>query len=255
MEQDEAGNYVLSVNFAHFICASVVCHLALAFIFLRFNLLKPQQPVMSSNAVMVQLTDMPGKSSPGIASAPPLSPPLPQALPHTQPAKTLPPVTPLLPTAKPDVSIREKASAAETRQAPASPDKNSTAAQMSVGSVSEESGRTKERNSSIGHTSKGNHLDRTDIAFGSASAPSFTKQAVPIYPTLARKRGKEGIVLLKLHISKTGRLTKVDVLEDPGFGFADAAIEAVEASSFAPGYHNGKPVAMQATLPVRFTLH
>lgn len=94
-----------------------------------------------------------------------------------------------------------------------------------------------------------------EVLFGSASSPAFLKQVAPVYPALARRRGKGGVVLLRLHISKTGQLTKVDLLEDPGFGLAEAALMAVQASSFTPGYHNGKPVAMRATLPVRFTLH
>ncbi len=94
-----------------------------------------------------------------------------------------------------------------------------------------------------------------EVLFGSASAPAFLKKVEPVYPALARRRGKGGVVLLRLHISKTGQLTKVDVLEDPGFGLAEAALLAVQSSSFTPGHHNGKAVAMKATLPVRFTLH
>lgn len=94
-----------------------------------------------------------------------------------------------------------------------------------------------------------------ELPFGSASAPSFIKQTAPAYPALARRRGKGGTVLLRLHISKTGQLLKAEVLEDPGYGFAEAALEAVQASSFSPGRHNGKPIAMKATLPIRFTLH
>ena len=93
-----------------------------------------------------------------------------------------------------------------------------------------------------------------EIAFGSAIGPSFRKQAQPVYPSQARRRGKEGTVLLRLSISERGELTQVEVLDDPGHGFSEAAIEAVRNSSFTPAHHNGRPTAVRAILPIRFTL-
>lgn len=93
-----------------------------------------------------------------------------------------------------------------------------------------------------------------DMTFGSSSGPRFSKQALPIYPALAKRRGREGVVLLRLSISATGQLTRLELLEDPGFGFAEAAQTAIRNSSFSPALHNGKPVAVRAVLPVRFTL-
>jgi protein TonB len=93
-----------------------------------------------------------------------------------------------------------------------------------------------------------------EITFGSANGPAFRKQVQPVYPSLARRRGKEGVVLLRISISETGQLTRLEVLEDPGYGFAEAAQEAVRGSSFTPAHHNGKPVAVLATLPIRFNL-
>lgn len=93
-----------------------------------------------------------------------------------------------------------------------------------------------------------------EIVFGSAIGPSFRKQTQPAYPSQARRRGKEGIVLLRLSISERGELTQVEVLDDPGHGFSEAAVEAVRSSSFNPAHHNGRPTAVRATLPIRFTL-
>jgi len=77
---------------------------------------------------------------------------------------------------------------------------------------------------------------------------------LPIYPSLAKRRGQEGVVLLRLSISATGHVTRLELLEDPGFGFAEAAQTAIRNSSFTPALHNGKPIAVRAVLPVRFTL-
>lgn len=93
-----------------------------------------------------------------------------------------------------------------------------------------------------------------ETTFGSANGPAFKKQVQPVYPSLARRRGKEGVVVLRLSINETGHLTRLEVLEDPGYGFAEAAQEAVRGSSFTPAHHNGKPVAVRATLPIRFNL-
>ncbi len=92
------------------------------------------------------------------------------------------------------------------------------------------------------------------MAFGSTSGPRFSKQVLPIYPSLAKRRGQEGVVLLRLSISATGHVTRLELLEDPGFGFAEAAQTAIRNSSFTPALHNGKPIAVRAVLPVRFTL-
>ena len=93
------------------------------------------------------------------------------------------------------------------------------------------------------------------MEFGGVNAPSFKKQSLPVYPSLARRRNKEGVALLRLSINAAGQLTHVEILDDPGFGFAEAAVEAVRNSSFNPARHNGKPVAVRAILPIRFVLH
>jgi protein TonB len=76
----------------------------------------------------------------------------------------------------------------------------------------------------------------------------------PAYPPLARRFNREGRVLLRLTVAETGALVKVEVLEDPGFGLATAAMEAVRKSRFNPARRAGKPFAAKALLPVRFTL-
>lgn len=62
-------------------------------------------------------------------------------------------------------------------------------------------------------------------------------------------------MLLRLSISEDGQLSKAEVIEDPGYGFAEAALEAVQKSSFIPARQNGKAVAVRAILPIRFILN
>ena len=74
------------------------------------------------------------------------------------------------------------------------------------------------------------------------------------YPELAAKQGIEGVVYLELYIDKTGRIRDAKVLKDPGFGFAEAALAALEGVSCQPAAANGEAVAVKFRYPVRFTL-
>lgn len=93
-----------------------------------------------------------------------------------------------------------------------------------------------------------------DYEFGSSSGPRFVNRVMPVYPLIARRLGKEGRVLLRLTIDDTGRLTNVEVIENTGYGFTEAAIDAVKSSTFAPANKNGNPVASRVLLPVTFKL-
>lgn len=74
------------------------------------------------------------------------------------------------------------------------------------------------------------------------------------YPKMAMKQGIEGVVYLELFIDEYGNIRRVNVLKDPGYGFADAAIAALEGISCKPAMMNDKPVAVRFRYPVRFVL-
>jgi len=93
-----------------------------------------------------------------------------------------------------------------------------------------------------------------EVAFGSASGPSFLQRILPTYPLVARRFNREGKVVLRLTIDAAGSLVAVEVLEDPGHGLAAAAVDAVRKSRFSPARHGGRAVVARAILPVRFTL-
>jgi len=56
-----------------------------------------------------------------------------------------------------------------------------------------------------------------------------TKQILEniVYPAMALRQGLEGVVYLELFIDHEGTIRKIEVLKDPGFGFAEAAIDAL----------------------------
>jgi len=90
--------------------------------------------------------------------------------------------------------------------------------------------------------------------YGTGGGLRYRHKEMPVYPTLARRLGKEGKVLLRLTIDENGSPVNVEVVEDSGYGFASAAIAAVKKSTFIPPTLNGRPVSAKALLPVIFTL-
>jgi len=102
-------------------------------------------------------------------------------------------------------------------------------------------------------TSESTGLDG-EIAFGSASGPSFLQRILPTFPMVARRFNREGKVILRLTIDAVGSLVAVEILQDPGYAFAAAAVEAVRRLRFLPARHEGRPVTAKAILPIRFIL-
>jgi protein TonB len=89
---------------------------------------------------------------------------------------------------------------------------------------------------------------------GSSGAPSFLHRVEPVYPFVARRIGKEAEVTLRLSIDETGKLERVEIVRDAGYGFSKAAIAAVESSSYRPATRNGVAVAGSALITIRFVL-
>jgi protein TonB len=85
--------------------------------------------------------------------------------------------------------------------------------------------------------------------------PSFDGNRPPRYPELARLRGWEGTVLLRLMIAADGRVTNVEVAESSGYPILDAeAVTTVRTWKGRPATRGGKPVATEELLPVRFVM-
>ncbi len=74
------------------------------------------------------------------------------------------------------------------------------------------------------------------------------------YPPMAKRQRKEGLVVLRLFISEFGLIDKILIEQDPGYGFADAAVRAFDGLSVQPASRDGKPIRVTLTYPVRFAL-
>ncbi len=88
-----------------------------------------------------------------------------------------------------------------------------------------------------------------------STPPIPTKQVAPVYPEGAREAGAEGMVIVKLTISETGRPVKAGIRESSGREDLDAAAtDAVRQWIFEPGTKDGRPVESEVAIPIRFAL-
>lgn len=76
-----------------------------------------------------------------------------------------------------------------------------------------------------------------------------------IYPPIALRQELEAVVYLELYIDQLGNIRRVEVLRDPGNGFAEAALAALEGLKCVPAEANGEPVAVRFRYPIRFSLN
>ncbi|MCG6880189.1 MAG: energy transducer TonB, partial [Deltaproteobacteria bacterium] len=72
----------------------------------------------------------------------------------------------------------------------------------------------------------------------------------------ARRRGYEGVLLLKVLVNGDGKVADLLVLKSSGYSMLDkSAVRAVRNWRFEPGTVDGKPAKMWVQVPVRFKLN
>ncbi len=87
------------------------------------------------------------------------------------------------------------------------------------------------------------------------TAPVPLRQASPIYPALARRRGWEGTCHVTVHIDKSGRVTDAKVRTSSGHRVLDdAALRTIRRWTFRPGTVDKLPASSEADVPVVFSL-
>ncbi len=147
--------------------------------------------------------------------------------------------------------FRSSAPAAETTVSGAFQNGTGSGSAVSSGFAAENGAGNGSGNGSMSGSGGGAPIE---TSFGEMNAPSFIRRVMPVYPPLARRRGKEGRVVLTLLIDQAGKVQKIDVTESGGYGLTEAAIDAVKKSTFAPARVNGERVVSRAVLPIRFKL-
>ena len=144
---------------------------------------------------------------------------------------------------------------AVSQSAPQSSSLSSSTAMKAAAPVSNYSNQQFAPKTSSSSSAVGSGRMLSDVSFGSSSGPSFIHRELPVYPHLAKRFNKEGKVVLRLTIDEGGALKHVEVIDDPGYGLASAAVDAVKKSRFVAARIDGKPVMSKAILPVRFAMN
>lgn len=79
------------------------------------------------------------------------------------------------------------------------------------------------------------------------------KKVAPVYPPLGRQARIQGMVILKVQISKTGDVESIQLVSGHPI-LAPSAIEAVKQWKYKPYLLNGEPVEVETNVTVNFTL-
>jgi len=91
-------------------------------------------------------------------------------------------------------------------------------------------------------------------AGGGVSAPVLLFKVEPEYSEEARKAKYQGTVVVYIEVDPNGHARNPRIMRSLGLGLDEKAIEAIEKWRFRPGYKDGKPVTVMATIEVNFRL-
>ncbi|HZT32024.1 MAG TPA: energy transducer TonB [Bryobacteraceae bacterium] len=89
---------------------------------------------------------------------------------------------------------------------------------------------------------------------GGVTAPVLLFKVEPEYSEEARKAKYQGTVVLYVEVDPNGKPRNLRVVRSLGLGLDEKAIEAVNKWRFRPGYKDGHPVTVAATIEVNFRL-
>ena len=93
------------------------------------------------------------------------------------------------------------------------------------------------------------------LATGNATAPRPIATRVPVYPYSAKKRGEQGLVLVRVRVNEAGRVESSTLYRSSGHTELDeAAVACVWKWNFAPGQSGGRAVDSSAVVRVSFRL-
>lgn len=113
----------------------------------------------------------------------------------------------------------------------------------------------------LGEDPSGPHTSQQDtsqeegvVATPSLDPPVLLTFVEASYPAPALAQGREGEVELGIVIGADGAVIAVEVLRDPGDGFAEAARVAALQFRFRPAHRDGAPVGSRIAYTYRFTL-
>lgn len=84
--------------------------------------------------------------------------------------------------------------------------------------------------------------------------PVVVDRVQPRYPTMARRAGTQGVVIIRAIIRRDGTIDDIEVIQDLRNGLGDAARDAVERWRFRPATYRGEPIDVYYTVTINFRL-
>lgn len=237
------------LRFSLYFLLSLAIH-AMASLFLRESVVeagRAQEMAQQPAVMMIQLPPAPA----AVAASQPVAvePEKPQVEPEVMP---LPPVVkpvivekkveprPLAKTAPPKVQPQNVT--------PPKPVKNKTAPGPEVARLDLPTAAT-----SVGKTAPPMPQPMKEVF---SSAPSFLQPpTAPRYPSLAKRRNQQGVVLLEVRLDERGQQRALQIVRSSGVESLDeAALEAVAAWHFRPETEDGRAVPSRVQIPIEFAL-
>lgn len=84
---------------------------------------------------------------------------------------------------------------------------------------------------------------------------AYLNNPAPNYPSISRRLGEQGLVLLRVQVTADGTAGSVELQTGSGSSRLDqAALEAVKKWRFIPAKRGEQPVSASVTVPVRFSI-
>jgi protein TonB len=84
---------------------------------------------------------------------------------------------------------------------------------------------------------------------------AYLNNPAPTYPSVSRRSGEQGRVMLRVRVSARGEVEAIEVHQSSGYSrLDDAALAAVRRWKFVPARLGERPVEGWAIVPVNFTL-
>jgi protein TonB len=93
------------------------------------------------------------------------------------------------------------------------------------------------------------------VALASELSVACPQRSAPTYPTMSRRQGEVGLVVLRVELSETGQVATAKVQTSSGFDRLDeAALAAVRTWHCNPATRNGQAVRATALQPFNFVI-
>lgn len=87
------------------------------------------------------------------------------------------------------------------------------------------------------------------------SRPFEHQNPKPFYPAVARQRGMQGLVLLRVDVNIRGKVSSIELKKSSGYRLLDhAALASVKQWQFIPAKKDNQVIASIVEVPIRFEL-